>query len=267
MERNQALDPQMLLSAALLSLALPLATLGTSSHDHTHNSRHQQIAKRQSGEVELHKRFSGSRWSFYDVGLGACGKHNVESDFIVALNSAQYGGGYPGPQCFKTITMTFNGKTAQATIMDECPGCPYGGLDLSRSLFRYFAAESVGIIHGEWHFGAGAPPPPPKPTTSKWTPPPKPPKTTHRPTTTWTPEPETTTTSHKPKPTTTSSSSSSTRSSSASSTSSSSSTSESAPALVPTSTPADQMGNLQDMGQIILNMGGVAVAAAAAGAA
>ena len=52
-------------------------------------------------------------------GLGACGKVNKPSDFIVALNQAQFGSGYPGPHCFETITITYGGKTAQATIMDE----------------------------------------------------------------------------------------------------------------------------------------------------
>jgi hypothetical protein len=37
----------------------------------------------------------------------------------VALNVEQYGSGYPGPQCFKSITIQYGGKTAQATIMDE----------------------------------------------------------------------------------------------------------------------------------------------------
>jgi hypothetical protein len=65
--------------------------------------------------------------------------HSVESDFIVALNTPQYGGGYPGPNCFKSITISYGGKTAQAKIMDQCPSCGYGDLDLSRSLFNYFS--------------------------------------------------------------------------------------------------------------------------------
>jgi hypothetical protein len=40
-------------------------------------------------------------------------------DKIVALNVAQYGGGSPGPECFKSITITVGSKTTQATIMDE----------------------------------------------------------------------------------------------------------------------------------------------------
>jgi hypothetical protein len=264
----------MLLGASLLSLALPLVALGASPHGSAHHSRHQQIAKRQSGDVELHKRFSSARWSFYDVGLGACGKYNVESDFIVALNTPQYGGGYPGPNCFKTITMTYNGKTTQATIMDQCPGCPYGGLDLSRSLFRFFAPESVGILYGEWHFngdgGGGAPPPPPppkpkppKPTTSKWFPPipkPTPKPTTHKaePTTTK-PDPEPETTSSKPKATTTSTSERESTSSTKASTVSVSKTS-----AAPAPTLVDQTSNFQDLNKAFLGLGGIALAGVAA---
>lgn len=256
----------MLLGAPLLSFALPLLALGASPHGSAHSSRHQQIAKRQSGDVELHKRFSSARWSFYDVGLGACGKYNVESDFIVALNTPQYGGGYPGPNCFKTITMTYNGKTTQATIMDQCPGCPYGGLDLSRGLFRFFAAESVGIIHGEWHFngeGGGPPPPPPpppkppKPTTPKWFPP----KTTPKPepTTTWkAPEPETTSSKPKPKPSTTS-----TSASSAAAKSSSVSEPKTSATPVPAPTLVDQTSNLHDMDNAFLGLGGIVIAGVA----
>ncbi|KIK06513.1 hypothetical protein K443DRAFT_2991 [Laccaria amethystina LaAM-08-1] len=195
----------MILNFSLFSLAaVASAILGVCAKPHgAHLNRHQGIAKRATGNVQLHKRFSGARWTFYDVGLGACGKNNVASDFIVALNSAQFGSGYPGPNCFKIITMSYGGKTTTATIMDECPGCPYGGLDLSTGLFQFFAPESVGVIYAEWSFGSGVDNNTPaaaevKPT-STWTPEPT---TTWKPepTTTWTPEP---TTTWKPEPTTT----------------------------------------------------------------
>ncbi|KAI5120564.1 hypothetical protein M0805_002514 [Coniferiporia weirii] len=99
--------------------------------------------------------FTNARFTFYDAGLGACGETNTASDFIVALNSQQYGN---GEYCKKEIDITYNGKTHTATIMDDCPGCPYGGLDFSRGLFDYFADESVGVITGSWSFtdGSGA---------------------------------------------------------------------------------------------------------------
>lgn len=40
----------------------------------------------------------------------------------------------------------------------KCPGCPYGGLDLSRGLFTKFASEDVGVIFGSWSFIGGTDP-------------------------------------------------------------------------------------------------------------
>lgn len=46
----------------------------------------------------------------------------------------------------------------------QCPTCPYGGLDLSRGLFEFFASEGD-VIYGSWSFvGEGSPP---KQTTTK----------------------------------------------------------------------------------------------------
>ena len=40
------------------------------------------------------------------------------TDFIkFAVQS--FGDSYPGPNCFRPIEITYNGKTAQATIMDK----------------------------------------------------------------------------------------------------------------------------------------------------
>jgi hypothetical protein len=96
------------------------------------------------------KQFESARFSFYDVGLGACGAMNKASDFIVAMNQPQF---TSGDWCFKTISVHYQGKTAQAKVMDMCPGCPFGGLDFSRGLFDYFASEGAGIIYGSWDDG------------------------------------------------------------------------------------------------------------------
>jgi hypothetical protein len=147
--------------STILALAAPVAlvnaaTMGHGSHHARHNEHHGLI-KRTPGDVKLHqnrKRFSGTA-TYYAVGLGACGKHNRPSDYIVALNSAQYGGGYPGPNCFKHITITSGGKSANAIIMDECPTCGYGDLDLSQGLFEHFAPTSKGVFEMQWTFGGG----------------------------------------------------------------------------------------------------------------
>ncbi|KAH8111958.1 hypothetical protein DFH11DRAFT_1611018, partial [Phellopilus nigrolimitatus] len=38
---------------------------------------------------------------------------------VVALNSAQFGSGFPGPNCLKKISISANGKTATAQIVDN----------------------------------------------------------------------------------------------------------------------------------------------------
>ncbi|KAH8833549.1 RlpA-like double-psi beta-barrel-protein domain-containing protein-containing protein [Flagelloscypha sp. PMI_526] len=102
----------------------------------------------------LTKRFGNARFTYYDAGLGACGDTNKGSDYeqIVALNEAQWAG---GKHCGETITIHFGGKSAQAVIKDECPGCPFGALDLTEGLFKHFADTAKGVITGSWEFGGG----------------------------------------------------------------------------------------------------------------
>jgi hypothetical protein len=103
---------------------------------------------------ENEKRFSGTRMTYYNtgVGLGACGNFHPDSDWTVALNSAQFGNSYPSSECGKVITISYGGKTAQATIQDACPSCPYGGLDLSPRLLQHFTV-SVDVIEREAFWG------------------------------------------------------------------------------------------------------------------
>ncbi|KAI0303369.1 hypothetical protein B0F90DRAFT_1567958, partial [Multifurca ochricompacta] len=63
-----------------------------------------------------------------------------------------FGDSYPGPNCFKMISLTCNGKTTTAQIVDKCPGCGAGGLDLTEGLFQFFAPLSVGVLHCDWTF-------------------------------------------------------------------------------------------------------------------
>ncbi|KAG2349576.1 hypothetical protein BDR05DRAFT_871333 [Suillus weaverae] len=186
-----------------LSAIIPFSFANT--HGNHWGRRHQEVAIRARGDVDVLKRsFDNARFTFYDVGLGACGSYSAASDFIVALNVDQYGSGYPGPQCFLPITISYGGKTAQAVIMDECMGCPYGGLDFSRGLFDYFASESEGVIYGSWWFNSGGDTTStswtPTTTSTYWTPDPT---TSWTPTTTWTPDATTSWTSTTtPTPTT-----------------------------------------------------------------
>ncbi|KZT00348.1 uncharacterized protein LAESUDRAFT_709032 [Laetiporus sulphureus 93-53] len=105
-----------------------------------------------SGEGQLERRqsYSNARMTWYNAdGTGSCGNTVTNSEYIVALDSALYDS---GAHCGKSITIEYDGKTAQATIADECPGCPSGGLDLTESLFEHFASLDVGVIYGDWYY-------------------------------------------------------------------------------------------------------------------
>ncbi|CUA70641.1 hypothetical protein RSOLAG22IIIB_04235 [Rhizoctonia solani] len=77
----------------------------------------------------------GGRATWYQPGQGNCGGYNKASDMIVALPMSVYSG---GKYCGKTvkITNTSNGKTCTAKIVDSCPGCGPGDLDVSPSVFK-----------------------------------------------------------------------------------------------------------------------------------
>ncbi|KAK7015006.1 RlpA-like double-psi beta-barrel-protein domain-containing protein-containing protein [Favolaschia claudopus] len=256
---------------SLLLLALPLTLAG-----HQPNVNHRELAKRAKGDVE--KRGSGARWTFYSTGLGACGGWNKDSDYIVALNQQTFGYSYPSKYCGKKISMSYNGKTTTATIVDSCPGCPDDGLDLSPGLFSFFASQDMGVIYGTWSFtdgsggggggGGGGDNDDDHTTTKKTTTH----KTTHTtthttPTSTYTPPTTTPSTTSTEKKTT--SSSSSPKSSSASRSASSSAapsasldTGLAAASGTVTKTSDNNPANLYSFSQAFLGLTGIVVAGA-----
>ncbi|KAF7972633.1 hypothetical protein HWV62_1482 [Athelia sp. TMB] len=185
-----------MLSSTLISLlslaAVPLVAA------HSRNPRHSEAAKR--GYSSLAKRDFSGQFTYYadNTDEGACGGWNKPSDYIVALNAQQFNN---GQHCGETVTITVNGKTQSATVVDECMGCGFGGLDFSSGLFSSFADLGVGELHGTWSFGSGgggggdSPKAPPPATTHE--------KTSTKPHTTWTP-PTTTSKTHSKTHTTTS---------------------------------------------------------------
>ncbi|KAL1746156.1 Non-catalytic module family EXPN protein [Schizophyllum fasciatum] len=109
--------------------------------------------------------------TYFEVGQGACGWNSVDSDWVVALDSATYSG---GEHCGKTITMTAtkdDGSTATGTavVVDECPSCGEGSVgefsrcafdklpltppaDLSPSFFQNFESLDKGVFDMSWNF-------------------------------------------------------------------------------------------------------------------
>ncbi|OCF37339.1 hypothetical protein I317_06959 [Kwoniella heveanensis CBS 569] len=94
--------------------------------------------------------------TYFNVGLGACGWTNVDSDYIVAVNSEQYGLNGYGGNCgqWLTITNTDNGKSVKAYVADECPTCSWGSLDLSPKVFSDLTDGNfdLGVFPISWHY-------------------------------------------------------------------------------------------------------------------
>ncbi|PIL22851.1 hypothetical protein GSI_15546 [Ganoderma sinense ZZ0214-1] len=102
--------------------------------------------------IELEKRVTHTgRGTWFDVGLGACGDYNVNSDKIVAISSQVYGSGGNCNQ-WMHITNTANGKNAWGMVRDECPSCGAGDLDMSPSLFEELGSLDTGVLSISWHY-------------------------------------------------------------------------------------------------------------------
>ncbi|CAG8531789.1 2906_t:CDS:1 [Paraglomus occultum] len=96
--------------------------------------------------------------TFYQPGLGACGRFNKASDFIAAVSHTLYDqftiGGNPNNNslCGRRIKVTFGSKSIFVRMVDRCEGCQPDDLDLSPAAFGKLAPLSRGRIRGSWRF-------------------------------------------------------------------------------------------------------------------
>ncbi|KIJ55849.1 hypothetical protein M422DRAFT_84061, partial [Sphaerobolus stellatus SS14] len=85
-------------------------------------------------------------FTFYDPGLGACGKTNKLSDLILAVSSQIPNG---NTVCGKKVTLKDQFRiTVTTTVEDKCPGCDANDVDISLAAFKKFASLGTGRIHG-----------------------------------------------------------------------------------------------------------------------
>ncbi|EGN98056.1 hypothetical protein SERLA73DRAFT_182923 [Serpula lacrymans var. lacrymans S7.3] len=91
------------------------------------------------------------RGTWFNVGLGACGEYNVNSDPIVAISSDIYGSGGNCGQ-WVHVTNTATGQSAYGMTRDECPSCAAGSLDMSPGLFEQIGDLNTGVLSISWNF-------------------------------------------------------------------------------------------------------------------
>ncbi len=95
--------------------------------------------------------------TYYTVGMGACGFDDSGKDTttnIVAISKDLMGAQSNGnPMCDKTITISYNGVTTQATVRDKCDGCSMHDIDVSEAAFLHvFGDLGVGRKTVTWWF-------------------------------------------------------------------------------------------------------------------
>ncbi|KAJ1974952.1 hypothetical protein H4R35_003376 [Dimargaris xerosporica] len=89
------------------------------------------------------------------VGLGSCGEQHSDSDMVVALNAPQYGeSANPNnsPMCGKKVRIKGPKGEAEATIVDKCPPCKHGDVDMSPGVFDKIADQAEGRVPITWSF-------------------------------------------------------------------------------------------------------------------
>ncbi|CAG8763407.1 17233_t:CDS:1 [Racocetra persica] len=90
--------------------------------------------------------------TFYNTGLGACGITSSDDQLIAALPAPVYDSFIPDGNpnhctaCGKTATVVCGDKSVTVTIVDRCPGCKSGDIDLSPAAFKCLASPDKGRI-------------------------------------------------------------------------------------------------------------------------
>ncbi|GAN09433.1 riboflavin-aldehyde forming enzyme [Mucor ambiguus] len=89
--------------------------------------------------------------TYYSVGMGSCGKTNSDGEMVAALSEKLMGTGADGSYCGKSITLTSKGgKSVTVKVVDSCPGCGEGDVDLSPSAFKKLGSLDQGVIPITW---------------------------------------------------------------------------------------------------------------------
>ncbi|KAI9609582.1 hypothetical protein H4Q26_007542 [Puccinia striiformis f. sp. tritici PST-130] len=103
----------------------------------------------------LARRFTGHA-TYFAPGTGACGATNSGSDYIVAMNQAQYAG---GSLCQKTVSIKneASGKSVQAKVVDKVlPGLCLWFFGSSPTVFSALGDMSAGVLPISWQLELNA---------------------------------------------------------------------------------------------------------------
>ncbi|KAI8640729.1 RlpA-like double-psi beta-barrel-protein domain-containing protein-containing protein [Parasitella parasitica] len=87
--------------------------------------------------------------TYYDVGLGSCGDTSSDNEMIAALSSSLMSGSN-SDLCGKSITVKHSSGSVTLKIVDSCPGCSEGDVDMSKTAFKKLGKLGQGRIPISW---------------------------------------------------------------------------------------------------------------------
>lgn len=90
--------------------------------------------------------------SQFEPGMGACGQHSSSSDMITAISKSIWDGGAHCGKSAKVCKASDKSHCVTVKIVDECPSCSAGSLDLSPAAFKGLADLSVGEVKITWSY-------------------------------------------------------------------------------------------------------------------
>ena len=91
---------------------------------------------------------SGQATFYAADGAGHCSFLPSPDDLmVVALNTADYAG---ARWCGACLLVRYRDKTLRLRVVDSCPTCAAGDIDLSREAFARLADPDIGILDVDW---------------------------------------------------------------------------------------------------------------------
>ncbi|KAI5858011.1 riboflavine-aldehyde-forming enzyme, partial [Tricharina praecox] len=85
--------------------------------------------------------------TFYEPGLGACGRVNGPNDMIAAVAIGRGKG-----ECGNRIRVSCGGKQIEVEIVDLCASCAPNDVDLSPIAFNQLADPDQGRVAITWEY-------------------------------------------------------------------------------------------------------------------
>ncbi|CAE6478781.1 unnamed protein product [Rhizoctonia solani] len=96
--------------------------------------------------------------TYYDTerSTGACGWFNHGYEHVLAISQSMWDetrdGNGRSNACGRGVTLRHNGRYVDAVVVDLCPECAHGSVDLSPSAFEALDVKDAGRIWVDWWF-------------------------------------------------------------------------------------------------------------------